>query len=185
MQSKQLELVASDAYSVNIEPYQTVDTTSEIRTTRNRQNKSRADSILQLIQNGQALIAVKSINENHSNLSRAELDSLRSELLNLAFQSSGKSNTKNVLLATSQAYDDLEVWKYLADASASDNDWETAFRAYFRASELENNPADLHALLMKLVVSSSHLRSNYEGNSDLRPTPKFPTLSIRAGSIND
>jgi len=161
------EIVSSEVYSINLEPSLTKHTTDEIRSTTNKLTKSRAESILQLIQNGQALIAVKSINENHSNLSKIELDSLRSELLNLAFQTSGKSNTKNILLATSQAYDDLEVWKYLADASASDNDWETAFRAYFRASELENNPADLHVLLMKLVVSSSHLRSNYEGNNDL------------------
>ncbi len=129
---------------------------------------SNFNSIMHLVDNDKALEAAKAINENHSNLSSAELDALKSALITLAFRSNNnKSRTKNTLLATSKAFDDLAVWKYLGDVAVSDNDWNIAFDAYFRASELENNPIELDQLLVKLVASSGHLRTNYEGNGDL------------------
>jgi len=130
---------------------------------------SNFESIMRLVDSGKALEASAAINESHSILSSAELDALKSALLTLAFKSnnSTSSRTKNILLATSKAFDDLAVWKHLGDVAVSDNDWNIAFDAYFRASELENNPIELDQLLIKLVASSGHLRTNYEGNGDL------------------
>lgn len=130
--------------------------------------QSSFDSILQLINNGQARSAAQTINERYSSLSAAELDSLKSALLTLAFRANTKDSiqTKNILLATSTAFDDLVIWTYLGDAAAADNDWDIAFKAYFRASELENDPSSLVVLLDKLIVSSGHLRSDLEGNGD-------------------
>ena len=130
---------------------------------------ARFESILQLINAGQPLEAANSINQHYSNLSRDELNLLKSAFLAQAFNSknSAPSITKNILLATSKAFDDLDVWKHLGDVAASNSDWSTAFSAHLRASELENNSTDLELLLDKLVVSSSHVRSNFEGSGDL------------------
>lgn len=148
------------------------------KSNRGRENKpfepletahSNFTLILNLINNGQALEASKAVNEYYSSLSSSELASLKAALLSLAFGTSANdlSQTKSVLIATSTAFDDLDVWAYLGDVAMSGNDWNTAFNAHFRASELESNPIDLDALLKKLLISSSHLRSNFEGNNDV------------------
>ncbi|MBL4674004.1 MAG: clan AA aspartic protease [Arenicella sp.] len=127
------------------------------------------DSILALINNGQAVAASKAINERYSSLSSRQLELLKSALLSLALRSNNNDTVqaKQVLLATSKAFDELTVWKHLGDAAVSDNDWNTAYTAYLRASELENNPIDLDHLLLKLVAGSGHLRSSFEANNDL------------------
>jgi len=131
--------------------------------------QSSFDLIIQLVNNDQALEASNAINEQYSSLSTKELNSLKSALLRLAFRSSANSPSrkKNVLLAISTAFDDLDIWKYLGDSAVLDNDWNTAFDAFFRASELENSPEGLEDLLNKLVISSGHLRKDFEGNDDL------------------
>jgi clan AA aspartic protease (TIGR02281 family) len=130
--------------------------------------RSHFDSILHLIINGKALVASNAINEQYSNLSSSQLKSLKSALLSLALGPNSKdtSQAKSVLLATSKAFDELIVWRHLGDAAVSDNDWDTAFTAYLRASELENNPIGLEQLLLKLVAGSGHLRSSFEANND-------------------
>ncbi|MFT6408587.1 MAG: putative aspartyl protease, partial [Arenicella sp.] len=123
------------------------------------------NSILGLIENGNVQAAANAINEQYSDLSSAELDSLKAAFLVLAYRSGG--DTKNTLLAASKAFDDLDIWKYLAAIASRDNDWNTAFSANLRASELENNSSDLNLLLESLVIVSGHLRATYEANGDL------------------
>ena len=112
-----------------------------------RITKTAFESILGLIKNGSVIAAANTINQQHSNLSSSELDSLKSVFLTRACCSGVKfSDTKSILLATSKAFDHLDVWKPLAAIAVRDNDWNTAFNAYLRASELENNPSDLSQL---------------------------------------
>ena len=130
-------------------------------------NLINVEVVLSLIKSGEYLSAVHAINDNHSYLSQAELDLLKSELISFALQTQSNAHAKRVLSAISQAYDDINVWKYLANAAASDSDWEMAFNAYFRASKLENDSTNLQNLLTKLVISSGHLRRNFESTNDL------------------
>lgn len=133
-----------------------------------RITKTAFESILGLIKNGSVIAAANTINQQHSNLSSSELDSLKSVFLTRACCSGVKfSDTKSILLATSKAFDHLDVWKPLAAIAVRDNDWNTAFNAYLRASELENNPSDLSQLLKSLFIASGHLRATYESNGDL------------------
>ena len=161
---------AGDAYSRNVE-----SSSIEVIKPSNHGSLDENDTqfhfeyILDLINNDKALAASNAINDQYSNLSSSQLESLKTALLQFAFRSNSNdtSQAKYVLLATSKAFDELIVWKHLGDAAVSDNDWNTAFTAYLRASELENNPIDLDQLLLKLVTGSGHLRSSFEANNDL------------------
>ena len=129
---------------------------------------SHYELISELITAKQTLEAVNAINEHYSSLTSDQLSLLKSALLAQAFDANTNdtSKTKNILLATSKAFDDLDVWTFLGDIAALDNDWSTAFNANLRASELENNPTDLETLLRKLVISSSHLSNSLKDSGD-------------------
>ncbi len=157
----------SHQYS-NPEPTNNIELSIHDLVDPSNDDASRFGSILQMIDAGLAFEASAAINEHYSDLSSIQLSSLKSAFLALAFGASSNdlSRTKNVLVAASNAFDELDIWTYLGDAALSSKDWNIAFDAHFRASELENDPTDLNTLLKKLLISSSHLRSSFESNSD-------------------
>jgi predicted aspartyl protease len=98
-------------------------------------------------------------------LSRKQLNRLKQDFLNSAARAS-KDNKENSLIAASRVFDELDIWKALASAAETSANWQLAFDAQLRASELENDSVELEALLINMLKSSGYLRADYEKNSD-------------------
>jgi len=109
---------------------------------------------------------IKLLIDQHK-LSRAvAVEALKLGLINIAF-SQPINNRKDSLLLITSAFDSVDIWQLLGDAAISDNDWNLAYRAQLRASELQNDPIELTILLNKLSISSSHVRKTFELSGDL------------------
>jgi predicted aspartyl protease len=109
--------------------------------------------------------AANKINQHYSYLSRKQLNRLKQDFLNSAARAS-KDNKENSLIAASRVFDELDIWKALASAAETSANWQLAFDAQLRASELENDSVELEALLINMLKSSGYLRADYEKNSD-------------------
>lgn len=122
-------------------------------------------SIKKLILSGNSRQAVNNINQHYSFLSRDQLNQLKQDFLNTAARANNDKK-KNTLVAASRVFDELDIWKALANAAVTSFDWQLAFDAQLRASELENDSVELEALLKRMVKSSGYLRAEYEKNND-------------------
>lgn len=118
------------------------------------------------IQLGDWQQAADKINQHYSHLSRKQLNRLKQDFLNSAARASN-DNKENSLIAASRVFDELDIWKALASAADTSANWQLAFDAQFRASELENDSVELEALLINMAKSSGYLRAEYEKNDDL------------------
>jgi hypothetical protein len=161
-QDKQNIEDARAARSVHAEP-QRATTTSRM----NKPVKATSDfiEINSLIVNGHSPAAANMISRRYSYLSRIDLEQLKQNFLDSAIGKNEKSK-KRILLAASRVFDELDVWKALAEISVLSADWHLAFDAQLRASALENDSIRLDALLRRLLRSSHYLRSELEKNND-------------------
>ncbi len=124
-----------------------------------------ADDIQALIRAGGYQQAANTINERYSHLSSTDLEQLKLEFLKQV-ASAGDGQQKSILIAASSVFDELNIWKLLANIATREADWQLAFDSQLKASQLENDPIELNGLLKQLVISSSYLRSAYEKNDD-------------------
>ena len=138
--------------------------TTQTSTTASK--RSEFSNIKLLIDQHKLSRAVAEINTHYSSLNGEELEDLKLGLIDIAFSQSINSRKDSLLLITS-AFDSVDIWQLLGDAAISDNDWNLAYRAQLRASELQNDPIELTILLNKLSISSSHVRKTFELSGDL------------------
>lgn len=113
--------------------------------------------------------AINRLDQLYPLLSSNELEKLQKLFLGRAEQlfDAGESQSAETLLKlTAESYDDITSWNALATVAESRNNWELAYRALLRASELEYRPDHLLATLQALVKVSSRLRASLEKQGD-------------------
>jgi predicted aspartyl protease len=155
-----LQIIPINAHNVKTSPTNNLDKTP---------SNSEVDISFAVIQGfirlGDWQQAANKINQHYSYLSRKQLNRLKQDFLNSAARAS-KDNKENSLIAASRVFDELDIWKALASAAETSANWQLAFDAQLRASELENDSVELEALLINMLKSSGYLRADYEKNSD-------------------
>jgi predicted aspartyl protease len=151
--------------TINAADFETSQTNSAGKRPSNSEIEVSFSAIQRLIRLGHSQLAANKINQHYSYLSSVQLELLKDDFLIASARANGDTR-KSILLDANSVFDQLDIWKALASASARSADWQLAFDAQLRASELENDSVELEALLTSMVKSSGHLRAGYEKNGD-------------------
>jgi len=119
----------------------------------------RIEQVKYWLENNQIQTAHRYVNDHYSELSRAELERIKTFFL------TGEPSLTQ-LVEASKIFDELDVWEAVTNAALRQRDWDTSYTALMRASELENSSTKLEEKLETLIKVASHLRAELEGRGD-------------------
>ena len=159
----------SNSALTNTESQEQLEDTPEFTKKNTIDHKTTAENyflvIVDLLRKGNVRQASFAINDHHSSLSSTELEQLKTEFIKLASESTQEQRKQTLLLA-SKVFDDIEVWELLSLVAEKTHDWELAYEAQLKTSQLESDSVKLDALLNRMVRSSGHIRAIHEQNGD-------------------
>ena len=131
---------------------------------------SLSNKIKQYLKRGQIEHAIEQVNDQYSQLSIDQLDSLKQLFIHqgLSYSDNGQPNKAQRLYSQlSELFNDTDILDLLSSTSIKLKDWQSAFDALLSSSLLESRPDALIKKQLALANVAAQLKQTFQASNDL------------------